>query len=121
MLEIKDSLIHGKGVFATQNISKGIKICDYYGEEMQWKEFTNRYGKYSEGNNCYFTYPMRRIHKIIVAKEEPFKSLNIVNFINEGEPNCVLKSKALWTIREIEIGEELLLKYPKDYFREYSL
>jgi hypothetical protein len=118
-LEIADSIIHGKGVFAAEFISKGSKICDYIGEEMSWATFTKRYGKYSVGFNSLNTYPMRRIWRIIVAKEEPYRSENIINYINEGSPNCVLKCRALWANRDIEIGEELLLQYPKDYFREW--
>lgn len=34
MLEIKDSSIHGKGVFSTVDIKAGEKIFDYIGVEM---------------------------------------------------------------------------------------
>jgi SET domain-containing protein len=116
-IEIKESPIHGLGVFAKIDIKVGEKICDYIGIEMSWKEFTSIYGPYKE--NSLNTYPMRRIWRIIVAKDEPFKSTNIVNFINEGPANVVLKKKALHTLREIKAGEELLLQYPKDYKREW--
>ena len=96
---IAESAIHGKGVFAAQDLSANLKVFEYIGVEMVWKEFTEKYGPYKL--NSLNTYPMRRIHRIIVAKEEPFKSQNIVNYINEGEPNCILKKKALWTIKEI--------------------
>jgi hypothetical protein len=64
---------------------------------------------------------MRRIWKIIVAKEEPFKSENIVNFINEGEANCVLKNKALYALSNINKDEELLLRYPVNYNRYWLI
>jgi hypothetical protein len=117
MYEIKDSPIHGKGVFATQFIKKGTKIANYYGLEMSWTQFTKIYGKYKDASLN--TYPMRRIWRILVSKEEPYKSQNIVNYINEGCPNCILKSKALWSSKDIEVGEEFLLQYPKDYKREW--
>lgn len=116
-IEIAPSPIHGLGVFATINFPANIKLCDYIGVEMNWKEFTEKYGPYKL--NSLNTYPMRRIHRIIVAKEEPYKTSNIVNYINEGEQNVILKKKALWTLREIKAGEELLLNYPKDYYRDY--
>ena len=34
------------GVFALVDIPKGTKIADYYGKEMKWKTFKNRYGDY---------------------------------------------------------------------------
>ena len=117
MVTIKKSKIEGLGVFAKKDIIKGSKIADYYGKEIKWKTFTKKYGKYK--NNSLHTYPMRRIWKILVAKEEPYKSENITNYINEipGKSNCELKMRALYAKKNIKKGEELLLDYPKDYNR----
>jgi SET domain-containing protein len=118
--EIKPSNIHGLGVFATQDIKKGSKICDYYGEEISWKEFREKYGAYKD--NSLNTYPMRRIWRIIVAKEEPYKSENVVNYINESlEANVILKKRVLYTKTDIKQGEEFFLNYPKNYNRNYNL
>ena len=113
----KNSQIHGVGVFAVNNIPNRTKICDYIGIEMSWKDFLNKYGSYKL--NSLNTYPMRRIWKIIVAKEEPFKSENLVNFINEGPANCILKNRCLYALKDILIDEELLLQYPSDYLRSW--
>jgi SET domain-containing protein len=114
---IKRSKIEGLGVFAKTDIPKGTKIADYYGKEMKWKTFKNKYGDYK--TNSLHTYPMRRIWKILVAKEEPYKSKNLTNYINEihGKSNCELKLRALYAKKDIKKGEELLLDYPKDYNR----
>jgi len=114
---IKKSKIDGLGVFAKKDIPKGTKIADYYGKEMKWKTFKKRYGDYK--SNSLYTYPMRRIWKILVAKEEPYKSNNLTNYINEmkGKTNCELKLRSLYSKRDIKKGEELLLDYPKDYNR----
>jgi SET domain-containing protein len=114
---IKKSNIDGLGVFAKEDIPKGTKIADYYGKEMKWKTFKNKYGEYK--NNSLHTYPMRRIWKILVAKEEPYKSKNVTNYINEirGKSNCELKLRALYAKKDIKKGKELLLDYPKDYNR----
>jgi len=117
---IKRSKIDGLGVFASVDIPKGTKISDYYGKEMKWKTFKNRYGDYK--NNSLNTYPMRRIWKIIVAKEEPYKSKNLTNYINESKtPNAVLKKRALYASKNIKKGEELTLLYPDNYNRNYQL
>ena len=117
---IAKSNIHGFGVFASQDISANIKICNYIGEEMDWKTFKSKYGEYKK--NSQYTYPMRRIWRVIVAKEEPYKSLNIVNYINEteGTPNCVLRKRALFTCKDILKDTELVLEYPKDYNRYWN-
>lgn len=116
---IKKSKVEGLGVFAKRDILKGTKISDYYGKEMKWKTFKNKYGDYK--TNSLYTYPMRRIWKILVAKEEPYKSKNITNYINEvkGKSNCELRLRALYAKRDIKRGEELLLDYPKDYNRSW--
>ena len=117
--QIKHSPIQGLGVFAVKFIKKGTKIVDYLGEEICWREFKTKYGPYKF--NSLNTFPMRRIWKIIVAKEEPYKSQNIVNFINEGEPNFILKKRALYALTDIQVDDEFLLKYPRNYFRDYNI
>ena len=114
---IKKSKVEGLGVFAKKDILKGTKISDYYGKEMKWKTFKNRYGDYK--SNSIHTYPMRRVWKILVAKEEPYKSKNLTNYINEvkGKSNCELRLRALYSKKDIKKGEELFLDYPKDYNR----
>jgi SET domain-containing protein len=117
---IKSSNIHGLGLFSLTDIERNSKIADYYGEEMSYKDFLNQYGTYKQ--NCLNTYRLRRTHKILVAKQEPYKSQNLVNFINEDyhNPNCILKRRALYALRDIKSNEELTLRYPKDYNRYWS-
>ncbi len=117
---IKESDIHGQGLFSLISISKNEKITDYIGEEMSYRDFLDKYGSYKD--NCLNTYRMKRINKIIVAKHEPFKTTNLVNYINESqEPNCILKRRALYSLREINADEELTIRYPADYNRNYHL
>lgn len=114
------SSIHGIGLFSSVPIKKGEKIIEYVGEVMTLAEFKERYGqyKYSSLN----TYIMKRQNKIIVAKEEPYKTINLINCINESSnPNCILKCRWLVASRDIDKIEELTLKYPKTYFRDYIL
>jgi SET domain-containing protein len=119
LVKIKKSKIEGLGVFASENIPKGIKIADYYGKEMSLKNFNKKYGKYK--NNSLNTYRMKRINRIIVAKIEPFRSKNLINYINESKtPNCILKKRALYSLNDIKKGEELTLQYPENYNRYYS-
>jgi SET domain-containing protein len=114
---IKKSNVEGLGVFAKKDILKGTKISDYYGKEMKWKTFKKKYGSYK--TNSIHTYPMRRVWKILVAKEEPYKSTNLTNYINEvkGKSNCELRLRALYSKKDIKKGEELFLDYPNDYNR----
>lgn len=114
---IKKSSIHGLGLFTKKFIDKNTKICIYDGQEMSIRDFTSKYGPYKF--NSLNTYRLKRINKIIVAKEEPYKTSNFVNYINEGSPNCILKKRALYTLDDLEPDTELLLTYPRDYFRDW--
>jgi SET domain-containing protein len=120
LVTIKKSKIEGLGVFALVDIPDGTKIADYYGKEMTLKNFKQKYGEYK--HNSLNTYRMKRINRIIVAKNEPYKSKNLTNYINESKtPNCILKKRALYALKDIKGGKELTLLYPENYNRNYTL
>jgi SET domain-containing protein len=113
MYTIKDSPVNGKGLFSTQPIKKNIRICDFVGEEMTFKEFNEIYHK-----DYRFCYPLMRQHKIINGKDYD----NPSRYCNESKtPNVIFKKRGLYTLRDIELDEELFLRYPSYYPREYSL
>ena len=119
-LAVLPSAINGKGLFTLCDLKAGEKIIDYFGEEMTLSEFKNIYGIYKL--NSIYTYRMKRQNKILVAKQEPYFSKNVINYTNENiNPNCVLKKRALYALRDINANEELTLLYPKDYYRNYNL
>jgi SET domain-containing protein len=119
-MEVQPSPIHGLGLYATKDLKAGEKLFEYIGIEMSLKEFREKYGNYNQ--NSLNTYRMKRINRIIVAKEEPFLSTNLVNYINESlTPNCILKKRALYAFLDIPKGTELTLLYPNDYSRNYVL
>jgi len=119
-MEIKTSTIQGLGLFTTRALKADDKLFNYIGQDMSLKEFREKYGEYKL--NSLNTYRMKRINRIIVAKQEPYLSNNFVNFINESiNPNCILKKRALYALRDINANEELTLLYPKDYYRTYNL
>lgn len=118
-VHLKPSRVHGKGVFAKKSILKGTRIADYWGKEMKWSTFKKRYGPYS--SHSLHTYPMRRVWKIMVAKDPPYRDQNVANFMNErNPPNCELKKRGLYSLRDISAGEELFLLYPTQYLREWA-
>ena len=116
MLEIKDTESYGKGVFATEDIPKNTKIQDYVGIEMSYSDFKKQY------DDIKYCYSMKRINKILVAKDYPYNEKNISHFMNESNnPNIIFKKKGVYTLKDIKKGEECLLKYPKHYKRDYVL
>jgi hypothetical protein len=113
----KKSPIADRGVFAKVDIPKGTVIAPFYGKEILWGDFKKKYGEYKY--NSFYTYTKKRAGKMIVAKEEPYLTMNVVNYINElpSGANAALEKEHLVASRLIREGEELSLKYPKDYNR----
>ena len=102
-MEVKESPIDGIGLFATVSYKKGKKIYDYEGTEIFWRDYLGDYRN---------TYSLKRVHKIIVGSaNNPCKYLN-----TSPEANVILKKRALYALRDIDVGEEMVLK---GYFRDY--
>jgi SET domain-containing protein len=114
IVKIMPSPIAGVGVFATQDIPRNTKLGDYKGVEMTLAEFKEQYG-----GDISYTYSLRFVNKILVGKDEPYRSQNISHYMNEGEQNCLLKKRGVYTTRDIKKGEELFLTYPKRYIRTW--
>ena len=91
MVEIKSSPVAGLGAFATQDIPSNTKLGDYTGVEMTLKEFKEQYG-----DDISYTYSLRFVNKILVGKDEPYRSQNISHYMNEGEQNCILKKRGVY-------------------------
>lgn len=114
LVKIAPSPIQGNGLFAVVDIPKGTKISYFTGVEMSYRDFKAKYG-----NDWRFVYQRPPWLAQIVAKD----CRNLVTYVNDGYfgsgpglHNCHLKSRWLITDRLIRAGEELLLKYPNNYW-----
>ena len=109
---IKDSPIHGLGVFALQDIPAATCLGTYTGVKYTRNDFIAKYGK--DFRYCYISsFPW---NPIICAKEDR----HFMTYLNESNtPNVYLKRYKLYTLHEIKAGEELTLKYPKRMTRNY--
>lgn len=113
-LELRESPIHGLGVFATRDFPAKYKFGEYTGQEMSLRDFKSRYG-----TDYQYTMVLRRQNKVIVAKE----CRNFVTWVNDGThgqehpvENVRLISRHLVSLQPISAGEELLLRYPPAYW-----
>lgn len=115
LLQVKRSSIHGFGVFARNTIPKGTRLAYFYGIKMKPKDIMLKYGNYR------FTYRRPFQSTWICSRDTP----NIINFVNsvgfgkskEMQPNVVLKNRWLISIHDIQPNQELLLQYPKGYWK----
>ncbi len=113
LLEIKESPIHGLGVFAKGFIAENTRLGKFQGIKYTLKEFKEKYG-----NDISYCYVARRGNYILCAKE----NRNVMTYINESLiPNVRLYRFFLRANRDIQPGEELFLYYGDKYPREYQL
>jgi SET domain-containing protein len=117
-LEIRPSPIHGQGLFALCKIRKGTMICPFVGVEMTYKEIKEKYG-----DDFRFIYRRMNWQKWIVCKDER----NVISWCNDGvynqkiqSFNCILQKASLFAIKDIDVGEELLLDYGEKYWRQLN-
>ena len=112
-LEIKESPIHGLGVFAKAFIPENTRLGKFEGVKYSLKEFKEKYG--TDTSYCYVA---RRANYILSAKE----NRNVMTYINESlTPNVRLYRFFLRSYRDIQPGEELFLYYGDTYVRNYQL
>jgi SET domain-containing protein len=112
-LEVRDSPIHGKGVFALEKIPWGKKVKEYGGKIIDDKEAARRTRKGAVG-----IMALGRGKNI-----DGFDGGNGAAFVNHSrdKPNCyLLRQKGkIWLVAGIEgikAGEELTYDYGSDYY-----
>ena len=107
----------GWGVVAIRPFVAGEIIGPFEGTRMTKAAFKELYGT-DKRYTYYPTHNWPNSSTVIVAKDPR----NFITYINEGkEPNVDLHRFKLRALKEIVVGEELLLKYGKQYPRNYSL
>ena len=124
MYKIKNSKVHGKGVYATQNIKKGVKIIEYIGEKISRKEGDRRsearIKKYLNSNDKGSVYIFQLNNKQDIDGSPLYNKARYIN--HSCDPNCevdVEKDK-IWisSLRTIKKGEELSYDYGYSFDKE---
>lgn len=110
LIEVKQSGIHNKGVFATQDIPKGEKIVEYLGEIVTSEEGSRRS---EEQQKKGMVYIFKINSKRDIDGDVPY---NIARLINHScSPNCEAEQKGeqifICALKNIKKGEELTFDY----------
>jgi uncharacterized protein len=120
LFEVRSSPIHGTGVFAFYQISKGTRIIEYTGERISHAEADARYDEDAMAypHTVLFTVDKKTVIDAGVGG-------NAARFINHScEPNCeaVIADKRVFieALRDIRRGEELTYDYHLEYQGRYQ-
>ncbi len=111
LIEVRDSPVHGLGVFALRRIRKGTRIIEYLGERISHAEADRRYDLKEDNDNHTFLFIVDE-RTVIDAGVNG----NAARFINHTcGPNCesVTQDRRVFieALRTIEPGEELAYDY----------
>lgn len=108
---VRRSGVHGRGVFATQSLAAGVRLIEYKGERISWKEALRRHPHDPDHPNHTFYFALDG-GAVIDGKIGG----NQARWINHScVPNCEADETDgrvfIMTIRDIEMGEELFYDY----------
>jgi SET domain-containing protein len=111
LFEVRNSRVHGYGVFALRRIRKGTNIIEYLGERVSHELADSRYESKDprDGHTFLFTVDAKTVIDAGVNGNE-------ARFINHGcDPNCqtvdIGKRIFIEAIRTIHPGDELAYDY----------
>jgi uncharacterized protein len=111
LIEVRQSPLHGLGVFAARRIGRGTRILEYLGERVSHSEADRRYQHKDAADNHTFLFIVdaRTVIDAGVAGNE-------ARFVNHAcVPNCesVIENRRVFidALRTIEPGEELTYDY----------
>jgi uncharacterized protein len=103
--QVRESRVHGRGVYAGQFISDGVRIIEYTGERISWKAAPDDKGPHT------FNFGLENGEVI-----NPEIGGNDARWINHScDPNCEAIEEDdcifIYATRNIQAGEELLYDY----------
>ncbi len=110
-IQVRRSGVHGKGVFALQDIAEGETLIEYVGQVISWDEAQDRHPHDPEDPNHTFYFHVNEDRVI-----DALYGGNSSRWINHScDPNCEADEENdrifIKAIRNIQAGEELNYDY----------
>ena len=121
----RKSHVHGRGLFAVQNIKKGSKIIEYIGDKVTKKEGDKRADKQikqykkNKNNGMVYVFELNKLYDI-----DGSAVYNYAKLINHScNPNCEVEiiNNEIWisAIKNIKKNTELSYNYGYSYDTDY--
>ncbi|MFT3990394.1 MAG: SET domain-containing protein-lysine N-methyltransferase [Luteolibacter sp.] len=119
LCEVRDSKIHGRGVYATRFIPKETRIIEYVGELVDKEESDKRARRQQAradqtGDAAVYIFTLSKNYDI--DGNVPWNTARLIN--HSCDPNCetwiVGRKIFVYSLRDIQPGEELTFDYGFD-------
>jgi len=119
LVHVRDSVIHGSGVFAAVDIPEEAQIIEYVGEYVDKEESETRawdqFAKHEENNDA-AVYIFNLDEKWDLDGNLPWNNARLIN--HSCDPNCEAITEGnqifIYAMKDIKKGEELFFDYGFD-------
>ena len=110
-IEVRESPIHGSGVFAARRIPKGTRVIEYLGDRITHKEADDRYEDHDPSDNHTFLFIVDR--RTVIDAGVNGNAARFINHSCDGNCTSVIEQRRVFieSTREIAKGEELGYDY----------
>jgi SET domain-containing protein len=111
LVEVRNSPVHGRGVFAVQPIRKGTRILEYLGDRVSHEAADTRYEDHDENDNHTFLFIVDK--KTVIDAGVGGNDARFINHQCEGNCESVIENRRVFidAVRDIEPGQELGYDY----------
>jgi hypothetical protein len=111
LVEVRDSPVHGRGVFAVQPIAKGQRIIEYLGDRVSHKAADERYEDHDENDNHTFLFIVDK--NTVIDAGVGGNDARFINHQCSGNCESIIENRRVFidATRDIAPGEELGYDY----------
>ena len=111
MIEVRESSIHGRGVFAARPIARGTRIIEYTGERISWDEADRREALKAEDDTHTMLFTVDK--KTVIDATRRGSDARFINHACLGNCRSYIDGKRVYieARRNIKPGEELCYDY----------
>ena len=108
---VRNSPIHGRGVFARTRIRKGTRVIEYLGERVSHQEADRRYANHDASDNHTFLFIVDR--KTVIDAAVGGNEARFINHCCDGNCESAIEKGRVFidAVRDIEKGAELGYDY----------
>jgi SET domain-containing protein len=111
LIEVRNSPVHGRGVFAVANIPKGARIVEYLGDRLSHADADARYVGHDANDNHTFLFIVDK--NTVIDAAVGGNDARFINHQCEGNCESVIEHRRVFidATRDIALGEELGYDY----------
>jgi len=111
LIEVRNSPVHGRGVFAVQPIKKGTRVLEYLGDRVSHEAADKRYEDHDESDNHTFLFIVDK--KTVIDAGVGGNDARFINHQCAGNCESVIENRRVFidAVRDIEPGQELGYDY----------